>query len=819
MTSGKIAALFLCLSTIGAGVIPARGDTVRINAGGQAYTDSNGVTWSADTSFSGGATAATTASIRGTNTPALYQRSRTGAFSYNFAVGNGGCTVKLRFAEIQYTQTGQRVFNVQINGQTVLSNFDIMTKTGAPNTAWDSQYQVNVTNGQLTVQFTPVVAGALVSAVEITTSASSAPAIAVALSPSQVTLGPSQSAQFVASVSGTANTGVTWELSPGIGTISSSGVYTAPASVTSTQNITVTARSMAENTKTASAAITLNPPQALSAGATLFGLHMDLMYNGDAASRSAAISRAQAVSAKVSRNSFLWHLVEAKQGTRDWSVPDAVADSLVKAGIQPLFCIYGSPSWANGVSESTDSNYYLNVPIDDAAFGTWVARYKDFVMAAVQRYKSKVKMWELWNEENEHYFWKPQPNVDRYITWYKQMYDAIKSVDPSAQVALGGITGLAASGAIDYNGNAFLQALYDRGVYPDIVAIHPYAGNNQAPDVHNQYENNFDDIGLIRNTMQSNGQGSKPVWVTEWGWNLDAVSESTQADYVARSLAMIRTNYPFVTIATYFFDYDRGSYRYGLYAGDFRMRDAGTRFKNFVESLQTPVTISVSPGTSTVAASGSQQFTATVAGAADTSVSWSVSPAVGSVSSNGLYVAPSDVTGQQTIAVIARSAADATKTASATITLMPLITNLLTNGNFEAGSLNGWVDNGGITVLAPASHSGAFGASMSDTGRIDQVFSTVSGRTYYVSGWIRIDSQTTVPTWGGLRFQVVDSSWRELKSSTPLNLKNSAVGTWTRETFSFTASGDTARLIYQNFSNGQFKASADDIVVSDNQIP
>jgi hypothetical protein len=78
------------------------------------------------------------------------------------------------------------------------------------------------------------------------------------------------------------------------------------------------------------------------------------------------------------------------------------------------------------------------------------------------------------------------------------------------------------------------------------------------------------------------------------------------------------------------------------------------------------VSITVSPGTASVASGGQQQFNASVTGSSNTAVTWFASS--GTVSSNGLYVAPA-LAG--TYAVTATSAADPTKSASATITVAP----------------------------------------------------------------------------------------------------------------------------------------------------
>ncbi len=87
-----------------------------------------------------------------------------------------------------------------------------------------------------------------------------------------------------------------------------------------------------------------------------------------------------------------------------------------------------------------------------------------------------------------------------------------------------------------------------------------------------------------------------------------------------------------------------------------------------------PVAVSVSPASASLGPSQTQQFTATVTGSSITTVTWSISPSVGSISGSGLYTAPASITSQQTVTVKATSNADTTKSASATVTLVPPIT-------------------------------------------------------------------------------------------------------------------------------------------------
>lgn len=91
------------------------------------------------------------------------------------------------------------------------------------------------------------------------------PQVAIAISPTSVTLAAAATQQFQATVTGSNNTAVTWQVD-GVaggntesGTISSTGLYTAPSPSQVTQ-VTVTAVAAADNTKTASASVTVNPP-------------------------------------------------------------------------------------------------------------------------------------------------------------------------------------------------------------------------------------------------------------------------------------------------------------------------------------------------------------------------------------------------------------------------------------------------------------------------------------------------------------------------------------------------------------------------------
>jgi hypothetical protein len=85
--------------------------------------------------------------------------------------------------------------------------------------------------------------------------------ISVSVSPTTVAMPEQWQQQFVAVVSGSSNTTVSWSVKQGTGAITQSGLYTAPQAV---ETDVVTATSQADSTKSASAKVTVVAPHSVS---------------------------------------------------------------------------------------------------------------------------------------------------------------------------------------------------------------------------------------------------------------------------------------------------------------------------------------------------------------------------------------------------------------------------------------------------------------------------------------------------------------------------------------------------------------------------
>ncbi|MEO9891022.1 malectin domain-containing carbohydrate-binding protein [Aurantibacter sp.] len=154
-------------------------ETFRINSGGPEL-DFDGVIWDADQHFVGGNEFTNAIEIANTENDALYQterfRSGNQPLIYEIPVTNGNHNVNLHFAEIYYGVSsggaaggaGSRVFNIDVEGQEQIDNYDIVVAAGGSATAVVENFTaINVTDGNLTITLTAVTDSPKISGIEV----------------------------------------------------------------------------------------------------------------------------------------------------------------------------------------------------------------------------------------------------------------------------------------------------------------------------------------------------------------------------------------------------------------------------------------------------------------------------------------------------------------------------------------------------------------------------------------------------------------------------------------------------------------------------
>jgi hypothetical protein len=141
------------------------------------YVDNLGLTWSADRAYTAGswgyvgqsAAFSNAREIAGTSNDGLYQTARYawGSFGYRFDVPNGTYRVSLYFAEIYFASQGRRRFNVSIEMQPELQNYDIVVAAGGWLIARAETFEAYVSDGHLDVDLAPVVGEPMINVLRV----------------------------------------------------------------------------------------------------------------------------------------------------------------------------------------------------------------------------------------------------------------------------------------------------------------------------------------------------------------------------------------------------------------------------------------------------------------------------------------------------------------------------------------------------------------------------------------------------------------------------------------------------------------------------
>jgi hypothetical protein len=144
---------------------------IRIAAGAtDPITDSHGNKWLPDQGFADGDTIQRPdITVTNTDIPEIFHAEHYGMTSFSEPVPNGHYTVKLYFCETYegITGPGERVFSFKIQNNPEVKDFDVWAKTGGPFIAYVVTQSVDVTDGKLTITFTPNVENPQVNGIEI----------------------------------------------------------------------------------------------------------------------------------------------------------------------------------------------------------------------------------------------------------------------------------------------------------------------------------------------------------------------------------------------------------------------------------------------------------------------------------------------------------------------------------------------------------------------------------------------------------------------------------------------------------------------------
>jgi GH35 family endo-1,4-beta-xylanase len=203
-----------------------------------------------------------------------------------------------------------------------------------------------------------------------------------------------------------------------------------------------------------------------------------------------------------------WRIVEPTKGNWDFSAIDRVVN-MIPDDIQILATLMSIPEWANGMNPAKTEGWFDVYPPKD------ISDWEHYVSQTVQKYKHRIKHWEIWNEENGVDFYRPLPEAKAYTELLKVAYKSAKTADPDCVVVLGGLqmNGIIPNPWSNVKTSNYLEDLYKAGAkqFFDVCNIHPYALPSEGADY--MMKMTKDTLSL----MSQYGDSEKPLWITEVG--------------------------------------------------------------------------------------------------------------------------------------------------------------------------------------------------------------------------------------------------------------------------------------------------------------
>lgn len=168
-----------------------------------------------------------------------------------------------------------------------------------------------------------------------------------------------------------------------------------------------------------------------------------------------------------------------------------------------------SPAWASSRPDEK-SAYRPGNASEPRDFEDW----RNYVRTVAERYKGKIRYYEIWNEPNSRNFYTG--NIETLVELTCEANSIIKSIDATAKLISPAVTG-------EGRNVTYLDEFLSKGGKDciDVVAYHFYVVT-KPPEAMAPL------IREVRAAMKKNGVENKPLWNTETGWwfaNSDGTKE------------------------------------------------------------------------------------------------------------------------------------------------------------------------------------------------------------------------------------------------------------------------------------------------------
>ncbi len=294
-------------------------------------------------------------------------------------------------------------------------------------------------------------------------------------------------------------------------------------------------------------------------------------YSDDIAEREVMASAL--VGAKVLRSFVPWGAINPQRGKWNFKRADRIVALAEKYHVELAPDLGLAAKWA--VSDEARAKpgwqFQFYPPVDPNDYATFTGK-------CAERYRGRIRFWEIWNEPDLSHFWRG--TTDEYIEMLRLSYAAIKQVDPNAQVLCGGMSGFGGHPGKKLNPKMHQRVLAEAHDAFDIYAVHQHG----TFDVFNRLTSKY--LPGLRASMPD----GKPIWFNETAMHSTTLGEREQAITLAKKLLLARQlhamGYNWYNLRDSGTNPTNPEHNYGLLKHDFHPKAAYVVYNTLAKTLR-----------------------------------------------------------------------------------------------------------------------------------------------------------------------------------------------------------------------------------------
>jgi len=299
-----------------------------------------------------------------------------------------------------------------------------------------------------------------------------------------------------------------------------------------------------------------------------FGVNTFLQQEAEEVKRAHSLDLTQAAGLRFIRQEFTWEDIEIHgkgdfvdrrndpAGVDAWLKYDHIVELAEARDVEIIARLSNPPAWTRAAGDEPGEK----APPDD------FNDFGDFAAAVAERYRGRIRYYQVWNEPNGNEEWGLQDvDPEAFTALLCLAYDRIKAADPDAVVLAGALTPTVANDGRHMNDLIYLERMYAAGAGAcfDVMSAQGYGlwsgptDQRLRPTVINYPHNLF-----LRDIMVGHGDAAKPIWISEMGWNaapedvrpdFGRVTEEQQARYAVGAYRRAQEEWPWVGVNSYWF--------------------------------------------------------------------------------------------------------------------------------------------------------------------------------------------------------------------------------------------------------------------------